>query len=617
MTVKQKKYLSWVLALCMMVVQAYGEVLTSLSATDYVIVTHPQATDTEQFAAAELNHFLSFITQTPFRQVNQPQGKYILVSSYKALSDEEKEGLSEYSFAPESYLILQDSISIRLIGGSPPATLYAVYAFLQDLGCRWVAPDYHFYAGTNQYLPIWIKSQWDKPAVFETPAFRYRKLYVEEGRTHTLQSLLQLIDWMPKVKLNTLVFPMNYEGRNEVSWEKWRKDLTPELQKRGITIEVGGHGYQNFLNATMQGGKLFATHPEWFGKDAEGKRTTDYRRVFCTSNTAAVEYFVKEVISYLKSHPEIAIFDCWAPDSEQWCTCASCEALGNPSDRQAILLNQVYEVVSKELPDVKLQSIAYGKTAKASEKHLWNKNILMEFCPIRQNFEHQIDDGANEQNQSYWTTLSEWRQAFQGQLGVYSYYRKYAWRSLPNILTHYMQKDIQAYQQLGIDGVSVYSEPGDWFTYGINHYVFAHLLWNTEVSVDSLMNDYCRVVYNKASYDMLKTYTALEDIVRFACNVAHSSLKTEEEYVSYLQQIADLKENIQGSQALFTTTYTDSLYTQNVKRMGWMLDYASKSIRYMIAKSTKRQEEMAAIDLEIRAYLREFRNEGIFIPHRQ
>jgi hypothetical protein len=109
----------------------------------------------------------------------------------------------------------------------------------------------------------------------------------------------------------------------------------------------------------------------------------------------------------------------------------------------------------------------------------------------------------------------------------------------------------------------------------------------------------------------------LEDIVRFACNVAHSSLKTEEEYVSYFQQIADLKENIQESQALFTTTYTDSLYTQNVKRMGWMLDYASKSIRYMMAKSAERQEDMSAIDLEIRAYLREFRNEGIFIPHRQ
>ncbi|GAB1416700.1 DUF4838 domain-containing protein [Paludibacter sp.] len=598
-------------------VQADGEVLTSLCATDYVIVTHPQATETEQFAADELKHLLSFITQTPFKQANQHHGKYILVSSYESLSDKEKESLGEYTFASESYLILQDSISIRLIGGSPSSTLYAVYAFLQDLGCRWVAPDYPFYAGTSKYLPVWIESHWDKSTVFETPAFAHRKLYVEEGRTHTLQSLLQLIDWMPKVRLNTLVFPMNYEGRNEVSWEKWRADLTPELQKRGITIEVGGHGYQNFLNTTMQGGKLYATHPEWFGKDTEDKRTTDYRRVFCTSNAAAVEYFAKQVISYLKAHPEIAIFDCWAPDSEQWCTCATCEALGNPSDRQAILLNQLYAAVSKELPNVTLQTIAYGKTAKASETHLWNKNIVVEFCPIRQNFEHQIDDGANEQNLSYWTTLSEWRQIFQGHLGVYSYYRKYAWRSLPNILTHYMQKDIQAYQKLGVDGVSEYSEPGDWFTYGINHYVFANLLWNTGISVDSLMKDYCRVVYNKASSEVFNTYTQLEGIVRFACNVAHNSLKTEDEYTAYLQKVADLKENIQDSQDLFTTTYTDSLYTQNVKRMGLMLDYASKSIRYMMAKSAERQEDVSAMDVEIRAYLRGFRNEGIFIPHRE
>ena len=146
--------------------------------------------------------------------------------------------------------------------------------------------------------------------------------------------------------------------------------------------------------------------------------------------------------------------------------------------------------------------------------------------------------------------------------------------------------------------------------------MFAHLLWNTEVSVDSLMNDYCQVVYNKASSDMLKIYTQLEDIVRFACNITHSSLKTEGEYVDYLHQINKLKENIEESQVLFIND-TNNLYVQNVKRMGWILDYASKSIRYMIAKSTERQEEMSAIDLEIRAYLREFRNEGIFIPHRK
>ena len=38
------------------------------------------------------------------------------------------------------------------------------------------------------------------------------------------------------------------------------------VRKHGIIDPVGGHGYQNFLNAEMEGGKLFEQHPEWFGQ---------------------------------------------------------------------------------------------------------------------------------------------------------------------------------------------------------------------------------------------------------------------------------------------------------------------------------------------------------------
>src|SRR6201999_1438743 len=111
-----------------------------------------------------------------------------------------------------------------------------------------------------------------KETEFPEPKFKLRKLYVEEGHSHTEENLKQLIEWMPKVGYNTLVVPMNYQGHGKVMWDNWREVLTPELQKRGITIEVGGHGYQNFLNADMEGGKLFDQHSEWFGLDKIGAR---------------------------------------------------------------------------------------------------------------------------------------------------------------------------------------------------------------------------------------------------------------------------------------------------------------------------------------------------------
>jgi hypothetical protein len=47
------------------------------------------------------------------------------------------------------------------------------------------------------------------------------------------------------------VVPLNYGGQGRVKWDNWRVALTPELQRRGIWIEVGGHGYENYLNAQM------------------------------------------------------------------------------------------------------------------------------------------------------------------------------------------------------------------------------------------------------------------------------------------------------------------------------------------------------------------------------
>src|SRR4029079_19314952 len=114
----------------------------------------------------------------------------------------------------------------------------------------------------------------------------------------------------------------------------------------------------------------------------------------------------------------------------------------------------------------------------------FDRSVLVDFGPIAQCFEYQIDDPASNVNAKYAHALKGWRTQFNGDISIYSYYRKYAWNSLPIITPHYMQKDLQFYHSLGVHGVSSYSEPGDWFTYELNHYVLGHLAWNPDVDVD-------------------------------------------------------------------------------------------------------------------------------------
>jgi hypothetical protein len=45
------------------------------------------------------------------------------------------------------------------------------------------------------------------------------------------------------------MFPLDYQHQRRTRWDNWRDALIPELRKRGIPVEVGGHGYQTYLPA--------------------------------------------------------------------------------------------------------------------------------------------------------------------------------------------------------------------------------------------------------------------------------------------------------------------------------------------------------------------------------
>src|SRR5207248_6577399 len=149
---------------------------------------------------------------------------------------------------------------------------------------RFLAPSFALYEGSAEIIPPKSHFQLAFDHGVQKPALKFRKIYVEEGHSHTPENLAQIVEWMPKVGFNTLVVPTNYQGAGRVMWDNFRERVAPECQKRGITIEVGGHGYQNFLNAEMEDGKLFAQHPEWFGQNAASQRMKNKGWVFCTSN---------------------------------------------------------------------------------------------------------------------------------------------------------------------------------------------------------------------------------------------------------------------------------------------------------------------------------------------
>lgn len=547
------------------------------------------------FASAELARYLEKICCTCFPiKVDNPniEGPVIkLVLS---------EGLAQ-----DAYSISSDSKDIILTGNSYRALLYAIYDFLERLGCQWLAPDFSFYHGRAEFIPE--KKFLYFPAditIKEEPVFTYRKLDVGEGRSLDVVSLEKIIAWLPKVRLNTVMIPLNMNQMGRTVWEDYRV-LVPELEKRGIIIEVGQHGYQNFLNARMEGGSIFEQHPDWFGKDINCQPNPSDESIFNIENPEAIDYFIRNVLKYLDSHPEIKVIDIWPPDYAKWAECPD-QKLDMPHLRQASLVEQVREAVRKNFPDVRVQMIAFANTLEPVSVH---RDILVDVCPIDQSFEKQIYDTASLQNKLYADAIRGWRDVFKGDLGIYTYYRKYAWRSLPNIIPHYMQKDLKWFAEIPLQSISCYAEPGDWYTYELNHYILAKLEWNPHVNVDSLISTFCCGRFDNSYEEAKEALTTLETTVRFFGNIRNTSLKTVGEINDARRKIQDQIENLCN---LRLSKSHETL--GNVEKLILMLQYADMDLDIQMARASGVEDKVIINKLnELILFQSSHAGMGIFI----
>ena len=408
-----------------------------------IILTSNAPSVAQQFAAGELAHYLQQITGRRFLVTTQVKAGGAAFVIGRTAVEAVRPGSLPSGLGEDGFILRSTGKMLMLAGTSDRGTLYAVYSLLERLGCRWFAPNYRFYGlAKGEFVPRKSTISIPDLQVIERPAFQWRKLYIEEGESHTRDNLLQMIDWMAKARMNVLDCPANYQNLGHTRWDNWREVLTPELRKRGLLIEVGGHGYQTYLPQR----EYFSQHPTWFGVRHEN-RSDDPRVVFSTANADAVRQLTTNIESYLAAHPEIDIFDLWPPDSAHWSEAAEDVALGNPTERQAILLNHVAQKLAKDFPHIHVQFIAYSSYIAPPKDHKPADNILMEFCPIDRSFESTLYEGATLQNQQYFHDLEGWKNGVvaASNISIYSYIPKYAWRSLPVTIPHLVVDELSIY----------------------------------------------------------------------------------------------------------------------------------------------------------------------------
>ena len=513
-------------------------------ASNYEIALPAEPSQVERYAASELQHYLREMTgaQLPIVRGEAP-AQAILVGAEWA--QQRGVSLDEERLGWDGFVMQTEGEQLVLAGRNQRGTLYAVYALLEALGARWYAPDFSFYrgAGGGEDIPQRASLSLQPMQRTERPDYKYRKKYVEEGYTFTPERTTKLLDWMAKTRMNVLVYPTDYRDRGTTVWDDVRDELIPELEKRGMVLEVGGHGYQNYLSPD----EYFDDHPEWFAMK-DGERTRDKHYVFNTTNEEALDTLTENVIEYLRARPEIDIFDLWPPDQVRWSQDPQSLAQGDPADRQAIVVNHVAEAVAEELPGVKIEFIAYSASLEPPSEHdIDAENTIMDYADYSRSFEYPIWDHRHPENAMFDDALKAWLRGnvFDGEISYYTYYRKYIWRSLPVVFPRLMQEEMQYYRQLGVVGLGSYAEPGDWFTYELTHYAIARLSWDKDLKMSDLIEGYTRGRFGSAAPQLQHYFWLIEETMRKGARIPYTDvhdLDEMEHYLANLEECAALLE---------------------------------------------------------------------------
>ncbi|MCW5977925.1 MAG: DUF4838 domain-containing protein [Bryobacteraceae bacterium] len=503
--------------------------------SSYTIVTPAKPAPPEAFAAQELQKYVRKVTGAELPIDTAGRSPAILLGKP---NDAVRKLLENRR--PDSYALRREGRDLHLAGNTPAGTLYAVYHLLEKYaGCSWLQPGDEVVPRRAELgLPDYLQE-------VEEPKFDYRNLNLYP---FIADRNLRNADWAAKSRLNWVHACTN----SSTLWEDFdsRRTLAPELAKRGIHLNYGGHTFNTWVSPKT----YYKDHPDYFSL-VNGKRDPAQ---LCVSNPAVARVAAENISSFLDRNPEVEMVDLWLNDVTRWCECDGCRQMEG-KERKSILrdgnsfqtrtnsnikfVNAVAREVGKRHPKVLLQTLAYFMVIDAPEVAP-EKNIVVGFAPIDRvppqsaaefkqepaGYWYPLYLADHDVNRRHKTELEKWLRILPAdRFFTYEYYSQWnTARSMINInteardletrlldpsrkmfrvFTDAMAKDIAYYVQIGMKNIS--TEEWDWNE--LNMYAYPRLLWHPEFSSNAIISDYCARAYGQAAAPMRKHWLILQE----------------------------------------------------------------------------------------------------------
>jgi len=458
-----------------------GVVFVDKGKSTYSICISQAASPSEKRGAAELQKFVEEMSGARLPIVTDaasPAGNLVLVGNSNWL-ERLKLAIPFETLGAEGFVLRTEGRHLIIAGGRQRGTMYGVYAFLEKLGCRWYAPE----CTVVPKRPTLTVDPLDET---QKPAFEYREPFFTEAFDN---------DWAARNRMNGS--HMNLDSSAGGKFEYF-----PFV-----------HTFYEILPSE----KYFQDHPEYYAL-VEGKRRSE-RAQLCLTNPEVLRLTIETVLGWIEQHPEASIYSVSQNDCDGWCECDNCRRVeeeegGAHSGPILRFVNAVAAEVSKRHPEKLLDTLAYWYSEAPPLKVRPLPNVRIRLCPIgvceAQAYEKCPYDAYFLKNLREWSKITN-------QLYIWHYVTNFAHYLLPFPDFDELAADIPMYQKHGVVGLfleGAYAEGGGGENSELRSFVMARLLWNTNVNVNSTINEFMYAYYGKAAKAMRAYFDLLHRQVR-------------------------------------------------------------------------------------------------------
>ncbi|MBC7328300.1 DUF4838 domain-containing protein [bacterium] len=446
-------------------------------------IVAPADSPIERAAAKELASYIERMTDRELPILEKGNGKgFIFVGKVDALPEGEFKG-----FKDDGFIIRQEGGNVYLVGKGYRGTIFAVYRFLELIGCRFLARE-------EEVVPKRAKLKISLGEIRENPVFEWR--YFDT----TVEGLKCYLD--PGI-------------RDE------------EIQGEKVPAVLGAPFFWHHpMNGYLPLDKFRDTHPEYYCL-INGKRWPELKQYSgwdeevlfhpCVSNPEVRKVILDTLLPLMDSHPDARYFTVHAGDSDFWCQCERCSAMdvdpNNKADRMVQFTNAIAEVVARHHPDKFVTMLAYVKAYHPPVKFSPLENVLVWFCPIHACQIHPWRAPCNKDN---YDVLVGWIQKHpSGGMGIltFDYPMNYIYHIAPFPAMFAYLENLKLYERLHIRGLYICGIPDRVHLAHLFSYVVPRMMWNPEANPDEFINDFLRYWFGPAAPQMKRYLVLLRELV--------------------------------------------------------------------------------------------------------